>query len=165
LLHIHLLFNDFSERAFLALSESLPEIKVLQLVDLSWCTGLASTMPLLLAGLCKNTSMFRFHAPNCAPSSVPPTPDETARCAGGWMQEMERLGYRNRFLSLIRAPKETLPPRGLWSHALARVAKLPDVIFDVLSSKPKLVPFEDTEGEEEASEDTGIPKKRKRGDE
>jgi hypothetical protein len=28
-----------------------------------------------------------------------------------------------------------------------------------------LVPFEDTEGEEEASEDTGIPKKRKRGDE
>jgi hypothetical protein len=109
-----------SERAFLALAELLPEIKVLQRVDFDWCTGLASAMPLLLAGLRKNTSLFRFHVAkinNCASSSVPPTPKETARCAGGWMQEMERLGYRNRFLSLIRAPKERLPLRGSWSLA------------------------------------------------
>jgi hypothetical protein len=95
-------------------------------------------MPLLLAGLCKNTSLFRFQVASCAPSSVPPAPEETAKCAGGWMQEIERLGYRNRFLSLIRAPSERLPPRGLWPHALARVGKLPDVIFEVLRSKPNL---------------------------
>jgi Ran GTPase-activating protein (RanGAP) involved in mRNA processing and transport len=119
----------FSERAFLALAESLPEIKMLQRVDFRWRTGLASAMPLLLAGLRDNTSLFRFHVADCAPSSVPPTPAETVKCAGGWMQEMERLGYRNRFRPLIRAPKERLPPLGVWPHALARVAILPDVIF------------------------------------
>jgi Ran GTPase-activating protein (RanGAP) involved in mRNA processing and transport len=156
--------HGYSERAYGALAESLPEIKVLQQVDLSWCRGLASAMPLLLAGLRKNTSLFRFQVANCTPSSVPPTPEETAKCASGWMQETERLGYRNRFRALIRAPKERLPPRGLWHHALARFAELPDVVFDALRSKPKLVPSEDTE-DKEAAEDTGNPKKRKRGDE
>jgi hypothetical protein len=153
-----------SERPFLALAESLPEIKVLQRVDLSWCPGLGSAMPSLLVGLRKNTSLFRFHLTGCAPSSVPPTTEETARCAGGWMQEIERLGYRNRFLPLIRAPKERLPPRGVWPYALARVATLPDVILGVLRSNPSLVLPEDTEGEE-AAKDTGVPTKRKRGDE
>jgi hypothetical protein len=80
------------------------------------------------------------------------------------MQEMERLGYRNHFLSLIRALEETPPPLGVWPHALARVASLPDVIFEVLRSNPKLVPSEDTESEEEAAEDTGVSQKRKRYD-
>jgi hypothetical protein len=78
------------------------------------------------------------------------------------------LGYRNRFRSLIRAPKERLPPRGVWPHLLARVATLPaDVIFEVLLSKPNLVPSEDTEGkeQEEAAKDAVVPEKRKRGDE
>jgi hypothetical protein len=66
-----------------------------------------------------------------------------ARCAGSWMQEM---------------------PRGIWSHALARVATLPDVIFDVLRSKPSLVPSEDTDVKEVAK-DTGVQKKRKHGGE
>jgi hypothetical protein len=127
LLQLDLHSPGFSERAFLALAESLLEIKVLQRVDFHWCAGLASAMPLLLAGLRKNTSLFRFRVANCAPDSVPPTP--TARCEGGWMQEMDQLGNRNRFLSLIRAPKERLPPLGVWHHALARVAILPDVIF------------------------------------
>jgi hypothetical protein len=64
------------------------------------------------------------------------------------MQEMGRLGYRNRFRPLIRAPKERLPARGVWSYALARVATLPDVIFVVLRSKPSLVPSEDTKDTE-----------------
>jgi hypothetical protein len=145
-----------SERAFLALAESLPEIKVLQRFDTDWCRDLVSAMPLLLAGLRKNTSLFRFHVANCAPY--------TTRSAGGWMQEMERLGYRNRFLPLLRASKERLTPRGVWPHALARVAILPDVIFEVLLSKPNLVPSNDAEGKEPAK-DTGVPKKRKRGDE
>jgi Ran GTPase-activating protein (RanGAP) involved in mRNA processing and transport len=167
LLHLDLRHNSgssvVSERFILALAESLPEIKVLQQVDFDWCTGLASAMPLLLVGLRKNTSLFRFHVANCTPSSVPPTTQETSRCAGGWMQEIKRLGYRNSFLPLIRAPKERLPPRGIWPHALARVAILPDVIFEVLRSKPSLVPSEDTEGKEAATA-TGVPKKRKRSD-
>jgi hypothetical protein len=154
LLHLDLPSNyDVSERAFLALAESLPEIKVLQRVDLSWCRGLASAMPLLLAGLRQNTSLFRFHVTNCAPSSVPPSPKEMAKCVGGWMQEMERFGYRNRFRPLIRALTERLSPRGVWPYALARVATLPDVIFEVLRSKPDLAFCEDME----ATEDTGIP--------
>jgi Ran GTPase-activating protein (RanGAP) involved in mRNA processing and transport len=153
LLQLDLRHNGFSERAYFALAESLPEIKVLQQVDFNWCTGLVSAMPLLLAGLRENTSLFRFHVAGCAPSSVPPIPENMDKCAGGWIQEMERLGYRNRFHTLIRAPKERLPPLGVWPRALARVATLPDVIFEVLRSKPNLVPSEDTEGEE-AAEDT-----------
>jgi Ran GTPase-activating protein (RanGAP) involved in mRNA processing and transport len=167
--------HGLTERAFLAFAESLPKIKVLQQVDFGWCTGLASAMALLLAGFCKNTSLFGVQVANCAPSSVPPSPEDMARCAGGWMQEMQRLGHRNRFLPLICAPKERLPSRGLWPHALARVATLPNVIFGVLRSKPKLVPSENMGSKEtaevpsgdtgckEAAEDTGIPKKRKHG--
>jgi Ran GTPase-activating protein (RanGAP) involved in mRNA processing and transport len=165
--HLNLRNNHgLSERAFLALAESLPEIKVLQRVDFNWCTGLASALPLLLAGLRENKSLFRFHVAGCAPFAVPPTTQETNRCAGGWMwmREVERLGYRNSFLPLIRAPKERLPPRGVWPRALARVAILPDVIFEVLRSKPSLVPSEDTEGKE-ATKDTGVPRKRKDNDE
>jgi Ran GTPase-activating protein (RanGAP) involved in mRNA processing and transport len=163
LLHLDLRYNyAFSERAFLALAESLPEIKVLQRVDLNWCP--ASAMPLLLVGLRENTSLFRFHATGFG-QQVPPTTEDTARTsAGGWMREMERLGYRNRFLSLIRAPKERLPPRGAWPHALARAATHPDVIFGVLRSKPNLVPSEDTAGKE-AAEDTDFSTKRKHDDE
>jgi hypothetical protein len=79
------------------------------------------------------------------------------------MQEEERLGYRNRFLPLIRAPIERLPPRGVWHHALARVAIHPDVIFEVLRSKPSLVPSESTDGKE-AAKDAGVPTKRMHGD-
>ncbi len=161
LLHLDLRYNyAFSERSFLALTQSLPEIKVLQRVDLNWCPGPASAMPLLLVGLRENTSLFRFHVAGCAPCRAPPTSEEMTRCAGGWMQEMERLGYRNRFRLLIRAPEERRPPRGVWPRALARVATLPDVIFEVLRSNPSLVLTEDTEAKE-AVTDTG---KRKQGD-
>jgi Ran GTPase-activating protein (RanGAP) involved in mRNA processing and transport len=141
LLHLDLgghLYGFSDERAYLALAESLPEIKVLQGVELCWGAGLASAMPLLLAGLRKNASLFRFHVEDCAPYSVPPTPEETARCAGGWMQEINCLGYRNRCLALIRAPKETLR-LSVWPRALARVATYPDFIFEVLRCKPSLV--------------------------
>jgi Ran GTPase-activating protein (RanGAP) involved in mRNA processing and transport len=85
LLHLDLLRydDDISERAFLALAESLPEIKMLQQVNFRWCTGLASAMPLLLAGLRKNTSLFRFYVTGCEPTLVPPTTEETVKCAGG----------------------------------------------------------------------------------
>jgi hypothetical protein len=164
---LHLGLRDdrgVSEHDFLALAESLPEIKELQQIHVIWCTGRASAMPLLLVGLRKNTSLFRFYVADCAPHFFPPTPEETARYAGGWMQEMEQLGYRNRFLPLICAPKERRPPRGVWPHALTHVAILPDVIFEVLRSKPSLVPSEDTEGRE-AAKDTGVPTKLKRDDE
>jgi Ran GTPase-activating protein (RanGAP) involved in mRNA processing and transport len=157
--------HGLGERALLALAESLPEIKSLQRIDLRWCTGLVSAMPSLLAGLRKNRNLYCFHVETSSSLSVPPlTPEEKSRCDGGWVQELERLGYRNRFLPLLRAPKERLPPLGVWPHALARVAILPDVIFEVLRSKPSLVLSTDTEGKE-AAEDTVVAKKRKRDDE
>jgi hypothetical protein len=36
-------------------------------------------VPLLLAGSRKNTNLFRFYFTDCTPSSVPPTPEDTAR--------------------------------------------------------------------------------------
>jgi Ran GTPase-activating protein (RanGAP) involved in mRNA processing and transport len=79
LLHLDLRENHGgSERAFLALAESLPDIKALQQVDLNWCTDLASAMPLLLTGLRKNTSLFRIHVANFATSYAPPTPADAA---------------------------------------------------------------------------------------
>jgi Ran GTPase-activating protein (RanGAP) involved in mRNA processing and transport len=167
LLYLDLRYSHgLSERVFLALAESLPEIKTLQRINLRWCTGLDSNMPLLLAGLRKNTNLFCFHVETSSSLSVPPlTPEETSRYNGGWVQEVERLGYRNRFLPLLRAPKESLPPLGVWPRALAQVATLPDVIFKVLRSKPNLVPSTDTTEDKEAAEDTGVSKKRKRGDE
>jgi hypothetical protein len=80
------------------------------------------------------------------------------------MQEMERLGYRNRFLPWLRVPKERLPPLGVWPRALARVATYPDIIFEVLLSKPSLVPSEETNSKD-AAQDTGFSKKRKHDDE
>jgi hypothetical protein len=155
LLHLDLRCNFcFDTRVFLALAESLPKVKVLQQIDFLLCAGLSSAMPSLLTGLRKNTSLFCFHIEKCAPPFAPLLQEEAFRFAGGWMQEMECLGYRNRCLTLMRAPKEThrprgapkdrLPPRCVWSHALAQVATLPDVIFEVLRSQPNLVPSTDT---------------------
>jgi hypothetical protein len=129
LLHLDLRDNHgLSERAFLALAESLPEIKVLQRLEFNWSPGIASAMPLLLEGFRKNTSLLRTYV------------EGVANITSGWMQEMEGLGYRNRFRLLIRAPIERLPPLGVWPRALCRVASLPGVIFEVLRSKPSLVP-------------------------
>jgi hypothetical protein len=59
-------------------------------------------MPLLLAGLRKNTSLFRFHVARLLCFfRVPPTTEETARCADGWLQEWNVWGTR-RFRPLIR---------------------------------------------------------------
>jgi hypothetical protein len=66
------------------------------------------------------------------------------------------------FLCCVREPKERLPPLGFWPHALARVATLPAVIFEVLRFKPNLVPSEEAEGKE-AAKHTGVARKRQRG--
>jgi Ran GTPase-activating protein (RanGAP) involved in mRNA processing and transport len=168
LLHLDLRYNyHFREQAFLALAENLPGIKVLQQLDFDWCESLASAMPLLLTGLRTNTSLFRFNVTDCAPDSVPPTPEDTAKCAGGWMQEMEmeRLGYRNRCLALIRTLEETHQPPGIWPHALARIAAYSDDIFEVLRSKPATFVPSEVMGNGETVEDTDVPTKRKRGEE
>jgi hypothetical protein len=55
------------------------------------------------------------------------------------MQEMQFLGDRNRFISMMRARLDDPLPRGLWPHALAKVATRRDVLMYVLGSKPNLV--------------------------
>jgi Ran GTPase-activating protein (RanGAP) involved in mRNA processing and transport len=148
--------DNFGERGFTALANSLPKIKTLQRIVLKWCAGLASAMPLLLEGLRENTSLVQAIISGYTSESFPPVYASTCRYVGGRMQEMQFLGYRNRVLPLVRAPVETAPPLGLWSHGLAKVATLPDVLFYVLRAKPKLVPSADT--------DDDTSKKRKRGD-
>jgi hypothetical protein len=73
---------------------------------------------------------------------------------------VERLGYRNRVLPVIIALKERLPPRSVWPLALDRAATLTDVIFEVLRSKPSLVPSQDTK-DMEGIEVTNISQKPK----
>jgi Ran GTPase-activating protein (RanGAP) involved in mRNA processing and transport len=139
MLELDLLWNDdFTERGYLALANSLPNIKAVQRIDLSWCTGLASAMPSVLEGLQKNTSLWRLHISNWAPDEFPPTAEESSKCTGGWIQEMQYVGYRNSFLPLVRAPAGNPALLGIWSHSLAKVATLPDVLFHVLCAKPDL---------------------------
>jgi hypothetical protein len=165
LLHLDLRSNwDVSERVFWTLAESLPEINVLQRLDFDWRPGLTSAMPLLLQGLRNNTSLFRIHVANCATELVPPTTEKRLDALVAGCRKWNILAYRNSFRSLIRAPTERLLPRGIWPDALSRVATLPDVIFEVLRSKPSLVPSEDTEGKE-AAKDTCVARKCKCGDE
>jgi hypothetical protein len=85
------------------------------------------------------TSILQVTLDGSVPDTFPPSNTDAARCGGGWMQGMQFLGDRNRFLSLMRAPLNDPLPRGLWPHALAKVATRQDVLMHVLRSKPNLV--------------------------
>jgi hypothetical protein len=122
--------NQFGERGFVALAKSLPSMKGLQQIEMPTANdSFRSTLPLLLEGFRKNTSLVEV---------------KIQRSHGEWSQELRFLGQRNRFTSLLKAsdPAGSAPPQqrfGIWSLALARVATEPDVIFHVLCNKPKLV--------------------------
>jgi hypothetical protein len=138
-----LLFLDlrrafFSRQAHSTVSESLPRIKALQQICM-YCAGeLYSDMGVLYNGLYGNTSILQVTLDGAAPDTFPPSPADAARCGGGWMQGMQFFGDRNRFISLMRATIVDPPPRGLWPHALAKVATRRDILMFVLGSKPNL---------------------------
>jgi hypothetical protein len=119
--------NMFGERGFSALAESLPDIKGLQEIGFSANASFQSTLPLLLEGFRRNTSLVDVTIDRCKP--------------GEWSQELHFLGQRNRFTPLLKAsdPPDTSPQLGIWSRALAKVATEPDVLFHILLNKPKLV--------------------------
>jgi Ran GTPase-activating protein (RanGAP) involved in mRNA processing and transport len=127
LLFLSLEDNEIGERGFLALARSLPNIKGLQRVDFTANETFASTLPLLMEGFRKNTSLADVNIVGFEP--------------GDWSQEMKFLGQRNRFTPLLKTSDPTdIPPRlGIWSRALGKVAKEPDVLFYALRSNPKLV--------------------------
>jgi Ran GTPase-activating protein (RanGAP) involved in mRNA processing and transport len=133
--------NDFGERGFMALAESLPSIKGLQQIKLRANASFQSTLPLLLDGFRKNTSLMEVSMEWYAP--------------GEWSQELKFLGHRNRFTPLLKSSdsQDASPRLGIWSRALAKIAAEPDVLFHVLRSKPNLVGY------------AGGSKKRKRDDE
>jgi Ran GTPase-activating protein (RanGAP) involved in mRNA processing and transport len=114
--------NDFGERGFAALGESLPNIKGLQQIYFTAFAGFQSTiLPLLLEGFRKNTSLVEVNIVGyCTPRD--------------FLQEIKFLGQRNRITPLLT---NTSP--GLWSRALAKVATNLDVLLHVLRNKPKLV--------------------------
>jgi Ran GTPase-activating protein (RanGAP) involved in mRNA processing and transport len=144
---IELKCNDFAERGFSALAESLPNIKGLQEIVFMANASFHSTLPLLLEGFRKNSSLVK----------VKVTTDiyGAEQRRGEWSQELKFLGQRNRFTPLLKAsdPLDASPQLGIWSRALAKVATEPDVLFHVLRNKPKLVGS------------AGGSKKRKRDDE
>jgi Ran GTPase-activating protein (RanGAP) involved in mRNA processing and transport len=126
---LKLLGNDFDERGYMALAESLPNIKGLQQINFTSCTHILSTiLPLLLEGFRKNTSLVEV---SIGRDVVP----------GNFLQEMKFLGQRNRFTPLLKASDSpgASPWHSIWSRALAKVATEPDILFHVLRNKPKLV--------------------------
>jgi Ran GTPase-activating protein (RanGAP) involved in mRNA processing and transport len=138
---IDLKHNDFGERGFMALAKSLPNIKGLQEIHFTANASFQSTLPLLLQGFQKNTSLVEVNIDVAG-----------FRHRGEWLRELQFLGQRNRFTPLLKAsdPPTTSPQLGIWSRALTKVATEPDVLFHVLRNKPKLV------------ESAGGSKKRKR---
>jgi hypothetical protein len=146
--HLYLRRNHgLSERVFLALAESLPEIKVLRRVDFHWCTGLASRPCLYCWQDCARTracfvSTLRIVHFIWSHQQLKKRLNLLAAGCRKW-KKMERLGYRNRVLPVVIALKERLPPRSVWPLALARVATLPDAIFEEIRSKPNLASSED----------------------
>jgi hypothetical protein len=115
-------YNDFGERGFMALAESLPHIKGLQQINITANYIVPSSMPLLLEGFRKNTSLVEVDISRSAP--------------GDFRQEIKFLGHRNRFAPLLT---DASPPLGIWSRTLAKVATEPAVLFHVLRNKPQLV--------------------------
>jgi hypothetical protein len=139
--------NNFGERGFMALAQSLPNIKGLQQIDFTANASFQSTLPLLLEGFRKNTSLVK----------VVKVAIDIAGCENMELsQELKFLGHRNRFTPLLKAsdPLDASPQLGIWSRALAKVATEPDVLLHVLRNKPKLV-----------GSTAGSSKKRKRDDE
>jgi Ran GTPase-activating protein (RanGAP) involved in mRNA processing and transport len=128
---LSLLGNDFGERGFMALAESLPTIKVLQQIKILANASFQSTLPLLLEGFRKNTSLvevnYDIDIDGCENME--------------WSQELTFLGQRNRFTPLLKTsgPQDASPQLGIWSRALAKVATEPDVLFHVLRNKSTLV--------------------------
>jgi Ran GTPase-activating protein (RanGAP) involved in mRNA processing and transport len=58
---LNLAGNNFGEQGFMALAESLPNIKGLQQIGFTDNAGLRTTLPLILAGFRKNTSLVKVH--------------------------------------------------------------------------------------------------------
>jgi Ran GTPase-activating protein (RanGAP) involved in mRNA processing and transport len=126
---LNLAGNRFGERGFMVLAESLPNIKGLQQIDFTANASFESTLPLLLDGFRKNTSLVQVNIGLA---------DFTRR---ELPQVLKFYSQRNRFTSLLKAsdPPDAAPQLGIWSRALAKVATEPDVLFHVLRNKPKLV--------------------------
>jgi hypothetical protein len=120
--------NHFGERGFVALAESLSNMKGLQQIKMPTANmSFRATLPLLLEGFRKNTSLVEV---------------ESDYLHGEWSQELKFFGQRNRFTPLLKAsdPTGASPRRfGIWSLALAKVATESDVLFHVLCNNPKLV--------------------------
>jgi Ran GTPase-activating protein (RanGAP) involved in mRNA processing and transport len=120
--------NNFGERGFMALAESLPIIKGLQQINIAVHGDSSTTLPLLLEGFRKNTSLVEVTI-------------NGFRVPGDFLREINFLGHRNRFSPLLKDsdPPDASPQLGIWSRALAKATTEPDVLFYLLCNKPNLV--------------------------
>jgi hypothetical protein len=86
---------SIGDDGFITLISVLEQNTSLLHLDLRYSYNVVSERAFLAwprEGLSNNTSLFRFHVAGCQSYFVPPTPEGTARCNGGWIQEMERMG-------------------------------------------------------------------------
>jgi Ran GTPase-activating protein (RanGAP) involved in mRNA processing and transport len=119
--------NDFGERGLLALANSLPRIKELRRIDLSWDNNVAAAMPKLLQGFIANKSLTFVHLPGFE--------------HGDWVETMLYLRARNCFTRLLKAP-ESAAPLGLWPRAIVTATEKPateSVIFHILRERVDLI--------------------------
>jgi hypothetical protein len=118
--------NYFETPGLLVFAASLPNIKGLRQINLSWTYDYPSAMPALLEGFRKSTSLHEVNIGGFGP--------------GKWSKELSFILYRNKFSRLIQdSDTDNRGSLGRWSHALVSVATRPVVLFHVLTSKAGLV--------------------------
>jgi Ran GTPase-activating protein (RanGAP) involved in mRNA processing and transport len=117
---IALIDNVFSEAGVMALAGSLPNIRTLDCIDLSWNDSVSASMPILMEGLRKNKSLQ-----NIVFDGGP---------SGEWSQELVFLQYRNRFHRLIKPTTTTI------ANSLTRSATVKELSL-VRWPESSLIPF------------------------
>jgi Ran GTPase-activating protein (RanGAP) involved in mRNA processing and transport len=126
--HLDLEGITFNARGCLALASSLPHMKGLRQIDLSWTTTDHSVVSAMLEGFRENTSLHIVNVAGCRPEH-----DKL-------LQELSFLLDRNKFSRLLQdSDTDDRASLGLWSRALGSVATRPDVLFYVLTSKAGLI--------------------------
>jgi Ran GTPase-activating protein (RanGAP) involved in mRNA processing and transport len=95
---LNLQYNNFGERGYMALAESLPNIKGLHQLNIRGRGGFElTTLSLLLKGFRKNTSLVEV------------TIGLWRDAPGDSLQEIKVLGHRNRFTLLLKASDPRVP--------------------------------------------------------
>ena len=124
----HFTHNTIGERGALALARSLPNIKNLRCLTITWDSKMDSTIPALLDGFRQNRSLTNVNI-----EGKPPR--------GQWRRTIDYYCDRNRFLPLLETPQDEndayQPSLAFWPHGLSWLSQVnkEDAMYHVLRSK------------------------------